>query len=175
MGKVIHRELSKNLKANHTNKWYLHNPAAALENDTHKLLWDFVIKTDHLNSVRRLELITYDNQQQEKKRNYKIVGYDIPADHWIQLLENEKKDKYFNFDWELKNPWNMKVTLIPTVFDAFGTVPKRLVKGLEDLEIRERVETIQATTLLRTSRILGRILEIWEDLFSLKLHWNTIH
>ena len=31
-----------------TNKWYMHNPAAVLENNTHKLLWDFDIQTDHL-------------------------------------------------------------------------------------------------------------------------------
>ena len=26
----------------------MHNPAPVLENDTHKLLWDFNIQTDHL-------------------------------------------------------------------------------------------------------------------------------
>ena len=36
----------------------------------------------------------------------------------------------------------MKVTLIPIVVDTLGTIPKGLVKGLEDLEIRGQVETI---------------------------------
>ena len=35
------------------------------------------------------------------------------------------------------------------VIDVLGTIPKGLVKGLEDLEIRGRVETIQITVLLR--------------------------
>ena len=34
----------------------------------------------------------------------------------------------------------MKVTIIPIVIDALGTVTKELVQGLEDLEIRRRVE-----------------------------------
>ena len=34
----------------------------------------------------------------------------------------------------------MKVTVIPIVIGALGTVTKGLVKGLEYLEIRERVE-----------------------------------
>ena len=34
----------------------------------------------------------------------------------------------------------MKVTVIPIVVGALGTIPKRLVKGLEDLEIRGRVK-----------------------------------
>ena len=31
-----------------TTEWYMHNPEPVLENDTHKLLWDFDIQTDHL-------------------------------------------------------------------------------------------------------------------------------
>ena len=29
-------------------QWYMHNPAPVLEKDSHKLLWDFNIQTDHL-------------------------------------------------------------------------------------------------------------------------------
>ena len=53
----------------------------------------------------------------------------------------------------------MKVTIIPIVVGAFGTVTKGLLKGLEDLEVGGRVETIQRTALLRTARILRRVLE----------------
>ena len=34
-----------------------------------------------------------------------------------------------------------------------------LLKGPEDLEVGERVETIQTTPLLRTTRILRRVME----------------
>ena len=60
----------------------------------------------------------------------------------------------------------MKVTIIPIVIGAFGTVTKALLKGLE---IGGRVETIQTTALLKTARILRRVLETWADLLSLKL------
>ena len=63
----------------------------------------------------------------------------------------------------------MQVTVIPIVIGAFGTVTKGLLKGLEDLEVGGRVEIIQTNTLLRTARILRRVLEIWEDLLTLKL------
>ena len=56
-----------------------------------------------------------------------------------------------------KKQWNMKVTIIPIVIGAFGTVTKGLLKGLEDLEVGGRVETIQTTALLRTARILRRV------------------
>ena len=48
----------------------------------------------------------------------------------------------------------MKVTVIPTVTGAFGTVIKLLVQGLEVLEIRRRMETIQSTQLFISARIL---------------------
>ena len=53
----------------------------------------------------------------------------------------------------------MKVTITPIVIGAFGTVTKGLLKGLDDLEVGGRVETIQTTALLRTARILRRVLE----------------
>ena len=52
VGRVIHWELCKKLKFDHTNKWYMHKPESVLENGTHKLLRDFDIQTDHLISAR---------------------------------------------------------------------------------------------------------------------------
>ena len=36
----------------------------------------------------------------------------------------------------------MKVTTVPIVIDALGTITKGLLKGLEGLEVGGRVETI---------------------------------
>ena len=67
----------------------------------------------------------------------------------------------------------MKVTIILIVIGAFGTVTKGLLKGLKDLEVGGRVETIQTTALLRMARILRRVLESWGHLMSLKLQRKT--
>ena len=64
-GKVIHWEMWKKFKFDHTNKWYMHNPAPVLENATHKLLWDFNIQTDHLIPVRRPDLIIINKKKRE--------------------------------------------------------------------------------------------------------------
>ena len=90
--------MCKKLKFNHTNKWYMLNPASVLENDTHKLLWNFDIQTDHLISARRPRPYGY----QQKKRTWKIVDFAVPADHRLKLKESEKKDKYLNLTRELK-------------------------------------------------------------------------
>ena len=154
--------MCKKFKFHYKNKWYVYNPAADLENDTHKLLWDFGIQTYHLISARRPDLIAIN----KKKRTCKNVDFVEPADHRIKLKGCEKKDKYFDLVRDLKK---MKVTIIPIVIGAFGTVTKGLLKGLEDLEVGVRVETIQTTALLRTTRILRRVLETWGDLLSFKV------
>ena len=51
------------------------------------------------------------------------------------------------------------MTIVPIVIGALGTVTKGLLEGPEDLEVSGRVETIQMTALLRTARILRRVLE----------------
>ena len=152
----------------------MHNPAPVLENAAHKLLWDFNKQTDHLIPSRWPDLIIINNKKKKKKkkkRTCKIVEFAVPVDHRIKLKECEKKDKYLDLARELKKLWNMQVTIIPIVTGAFGTVTKRL---LEDLEVVGRVETIQTTALLRTTRILRRFLETWGDLLSHRLQWKTI-
>ena len=164
VGKVIHREMSKKFQFDHTNKWYMHNPAPVLENNSHKLLWDFNIQTDHLIPARRQDFIMIN----KKMRICKTVDFAVLADHRINLKESEKKNKYLDLPREIKKLWNMKVTIVPIVIGAVGTVTKGLLKGLEDLEIGGRVETIQTTALLRTDRVLRRVLETRGDLLSLK-------
>ena len=118
----------------------MHNPASVLENDTHKLLWDW--RTDGSPNLGQ------NNKQKRKKKEFaKNVDFAVPADHKIKLKEYEKKDKYLDLARELKTLWNMKVTIIPIVIGAFGTVTKGLLKRLEDLGVCGRVETIQTTAL----------------------------
>ena len=150
----------------HTNKWYMHKPATVLENDTHILLGDYDTHTDHLISARRPNLIIINDK---KKRICKIVNFAVPFDPRINLKESEKKDKYLDLARELKKLWDTKVTIVPIVIGAFGTTTKGLFKGLKDIEVGEGVETIQMTALLRTARILRRVLDTWGDLLSLKL------
>ncbi len=118
----------------------MHNLAPVLENDSHKLLWD------HLIPARRPDLIIIN----KRKRICKIVDFAVSVDHRINLNESEKKDKYLHLARELKKLWNMKVTIVPIVIGALGTVTKGLLKGRK---------TIQTTALLSTARILRRVLK----------------
>ena len=118
--------MCKKFKFDHTNKWYIPNPADVLENYTHKLIWDFDIWTDYLISARRPDLIIIN----KKKRTCEIVDFAVPADHRIKLKESEKKDNYLDLARELKKLRNMMVTIIPIGIGALSTVTEGLIKGL---------------------------------------------
>ena len=66
------------------------------------------------------------------------MDFAVPTDHRVKLKESEKKYKYLDFAMELKILWNIKVTNIPIVIGALGTVTKGFIQGLEELEITER-------------------------------------
>ena len=69
-------------KFNHMNKWYMHNSASILENETHKLFWEFDIQTVHLISARRPDLIII---------NKKNCGLCCPG--WPQSKIERKKER----------------------------------------------------------------------------------
>ena len=72
---------------------------------------------------------------------------------------SKKRDKYLDLARELKKLWNMKVMVISIVIGALNTVTIGLVQRLEDLEMRGQVKTFQTTALLKSTRILIRVLE----------------
>ena len=80
-----------------------------------------------------------------------------PVNHRVKLKESKKKDMYLDLARESKKLWNIEVTFVPIVTGALDTVTKGFVYGLEDLEIKRRLETIQTTALLRSARILRRV------------------
>ena len=89
VGKVIHRELCKKLKIDHTKKWYMPNPEYILENRIHKVLWDFEVQTDHLISARWPDLVIVN----KRKRTCQIVDFTTLADHRMKIKESKKKGK----------------------------------------------------------------------------------
>ena len=66
--KGIYWELIKKFKFDHMNKWYMHNPESVQENETHKLLWDFEIQTDHQIWARLPNLIISKKKKRKEKR-----------------------------------------------------------------------------------------------------------
>ena len=81
---VIHWEMCKKLKFDHTNKQYMHNPAPVLENNTHKLRWDLDIQTDHLISARRPDLIIISKKKKKQQSKKNLQNCRLCCPGWPQ-------------------------------------------------------------------------------------------
>ena len=59
----------RKFKFDDTIKWFMHNNTeSVLENETHKLLWDFDKQTDHLISTKRPDLVIVNKKKKKKKK-----------------------------------------------------------------------------------------------------------
>ncbi len=67
----------------------MHKPESVLDNETHKILWDSEIQTDHLISTMSsdLEIIN------KKKRISRIVDFAVLENYRVKS-KKEKIDKY---------------------------------------------------------------------------------
>ena len=156
---MIHWELCKKIKFDHTNKWYIHNPESVLDNETHKVLLDFLIQTDHLISARCPDLVII------KKRTCRIVDFAVPAHHRVKLKESETRDKNLHLTREVKITM---VTVIPTVIGALGTILKGLVLRTSGDHPDNGIIKIGPNTEMS-------IRDLRSDLLSLKLQWQIVN
>ena len=83
VGKVIHWELCKKLKFDHIYKWYIHKLKSDLENETHRILRDFEIQTDHQIPARKSDLLILN----KKNKNCAIVDFTVSAIYRVKTKE----------------------------------------------------------------------------------------
>ena len=116
-------------------KWYQHERGPVIENDRCKILWNFVVQTDHFIQARRPDMMVIDKERNKAQ----VIDFAIPYDSRVDNKEIEKIEKYQDLVRELKKLWDMKVVVIPIVFAALGTTPKTPKKRIEDIGIETRV------------------------------------
>ena len=155
VGKRIHWEMCKIANIHTTSKWYEHQPDTVVENDNHKILWDFDVQTDHIIEARRPDLIIINKE--EKKCT--IVDFAVPYDSRVETKQREKTEKYQDLRREIQKLWNMKTNIVPIIIGALGTPSPKLKDNLQELGLNTKINEIQKTVLLNTARILRKVLE----------------
>ena len=98
-------------------------------------------------------------RKKKDKRACCQVDFAVTADYRVKIKESEKRDKYLDLARVPRKLWNVWIVVILILIDTFGTIPKGLERVLIELEIGSRIETIQTTALLRSARILRRVLD----------------
>ena len=89
-----------------------------------------------------------------------IIDVAIPGDKRMIDKEKERIEKYKNLKKEILRLWNLKkIDVIPVVLGPLGSVTKTFEKYVHEIGIKVDLPTIQKATLLRTARILRKVLE----------------
>ena len=158
MGKHVHWLLLKKYGIPVANKWYEHVPQVVTERADGKIkvYWDKPIKTDRKVKNNRPDVVVVDYESQ----TWYIVDFAVPMDHGVKTKEDDKVDTYMDLAAEVRRQFIVKTVIVPIVVGALGTVPQRLEKYLEKLEIPDIIGSMQTAVLLSTSAILRRVLNL---------------
>ena len=95
-----------------------------------------------------------------RRRSCKIIDFAVPGYSRIQEKEKDKIGKYQDLGRELQKIWNVKVKIISLVVGSLGALPKEFGNRLKQIGITGGTAQVQKTVLLRTARILRKVLEI---------------
>ena len=79
----------------------------------------------------------------------------------VKEKELEKIDKYQMLREEVGHVWQMiKAAVTPVVIGASGVISDEFERHMQKLEVKIAMEVIQKTALLRTARILRKVLSL---------------
>ena len=129
-----------------------------MEDDKCKILRDFTVQTDHEIYGKRPDVIVV----QKDKNLYQIIDFACPCDRRVDTKELEKIEHYQDLARQLRNIWNMKVSVIPLVIGALGTTPIKLRNWLKKIGIETQITELQklsSYTLLESSKRFLRFKE----------------
>ena len=126
------------------------------DDDKVTIYGDKPIKTDRKLSYYRPDIVVIDREE----NTWYIADFVIPVDHCVKEKEEEKIDKYMDLAAEVGRQFRVKTVTVPTVLGALGTVPAKLSKLIEKLEVEDMIESLETVVLISTTAILRRNLNL---------------
>ena len=140
-----------------------------VENEEVKVLWDINVQCDNVIEARRPDIIVID----KKERKGIIIDIAVPAN----VRVGKKKGK----KWKCTRTWReigrlcklKMVEVVPAVIGTHGSATKEFDRSIEKLGITYSVRVMQKTVLLRTARILRKVLEMQRRDHSFSL-WSFV-
>ena len=112
-----------------------------------KLLWDFL----KIQTEKKIEQNKSDIEVLDKiKWKYLIIDVACPFDTRVKGKEKEEIENYQELKREFKWIWKLRrVTVVPVIIGALGTVSKDIEKWLTENGVTCRLESLQRARLYR--------------------------
>ena len=90
-----------------------------------------------------------------------MIDIALPADVRVEKKEKENVEKYQDLKKEIRRLWKLRnVKIVPVAIGALGSVSAEFDRWMEKLGIICNVGVMQKAALLRTARILRKVLEM---------------
>ena len=90
-----------------------------------------------------------------------IIDVAVPGDVRILDREQDKILAYQDLKREIKKNWHLrKVSIVPIVIGALGSVTSNFRKHLDTVHCGLSISNVQKTALLGSARILRMVLDI---------------
>ncbi|XP_037776983.1 uncharacterized protein LOC119573955 [Penaeus monodon] len=151
----VHWEICRKYGIECTDKWYDHQPLAVAENRDVRITWDMTVYTDKKLNHNRPDITRLRKDTQE----WTLIDIAVPADQNIINTEEEKVAKYQKLAFEIKRIHRAsKVTVIPVVIGALGTISKNAKTWHGKLDIPDIVGSAQLSEILGTAHLLRKVL-----------------
>ena len=107
--------------------------------------------------AKRPDIIFVDKQAKEAK----FIDIVLPGDARVKDKELENREKYQFLREEIRKLWKLKkVTFVPIVIGALGTVSQMFKKYAGKLNVTIRHDVIQKALLLGTAGLLRKVLAL---------------
>ena len=107
-------------------------------------------------SCKRPDVVVVDREE----NTWYIVDFAIPMDHHVKEKEEERTDRYMDLAAEIRRQFREKIVIVPIVLAALGTVPVKLLKFLEKLEIDDVIGSLKTGVLISATAILRKVLNL---------------
>ena len=119
-----------------------------------RITWDMTVYTDKKLNHNRPDITLVGKDTQE----WTLTDITVPADQIVISTEEGKVDRYQDLTFEIKRIHRAsKVTVIPIVIGALGTVSKNAKTWRGKLDILDIVGSAQLSTILGTAHIFRKV------------------
>ena len=116
-------------------KYYNHQPQPVYESTYNKLLLDFTVQTVNKIEHNKPDIVVLDKIEQ------KSLIIDVPCPFDIRVNYKRKIQNYQDLKREFKRIWKLRrVTVVPIIIGALGTVSKDVEKRLAEIGVTCRLE-----------------------------------
>ena len=131
-------------------RWYEQEPKTVTESDSVTIPWDMPIHTERTIAANRPDIVL----KKKKDKTCLVIDMTTPLDTNTLFKTTEKLTKYNDLEIEVERMWGLKITTVPVVMGALGTIKKDMESYSNKIPGNINIHELQKITLLSTAHLL---------------------